>query len=195
MRSRLACFWLVGAVAIISNALGGCGEDTQTIAPVPVSNGASRSDAGTGELESPIQEVESQRRDPGPMPLTTCGGLVGRSTCDPLSGWPCDVPAGETCEFSRSVGAFICRPGTAAFCEFCDRQTVFCGVGGSCGNDGWCVRYCCADSDCSVGPCQFNAVGEPMVAAIGYCYEEGRDVCRGVAPSGVDGGTDAAAVP
>jgi hypothetical protein len=111
-------------------------------------------------------------------PALSCGGLLGPSTCDPVTAWPCDTSAGETCDYSNSAGAFRCYllPTAVPLCGFCDRDVEYCGPGTTCGG-GRCEKYCCADSDCEQGVCVRDIFQEPNVAGAGYCPDDGIAMC------------------
>jgi hypothetical protein len=129
--------------------------------------------------DSPDKDAAPPSMEPvlPPMPPSSCGGLVGPNLCDPVTGWPCAVDQGETCEFSNAAGFFGCSAaGPGGFCDACDAKENGCGVGFTC-NRIWCERYCCADSDCGSGTCSLNAYGQPNIAAIGYCGAEGIEQC------------------
>jgi hypothetical protein len=129
----------------------------------------------------------------GAAPKSSCGGLVGGSECDPVTGAPCKLGAGETCDYSNARGSFACFPGPnpAGFCEFCDGDTVTCGAGLTCDtNNLACVRYCCADSDCGSGTCTLNNFDVAEVATVGVCFDELDATCAatGAAGTGGEGG-------
>jgi len=163
------------ALLALTAALACDGDDsTQTITraaapaeepPAPGAGGSPESaDTATGPTMS--------------LPPLSCGGLLGGSTCDPVTAWPCDLGAGETCEFSNLAGAFRCStfPTRVPFCGSCDRETQFCGPGTTCG-DVFCERYCCQDSDCERGPCVLDIYGERGIEAAGFCPEDSAAVC------------------
>ena len=69
--------------------------------------------------------------------------------CNPVTGSPCNVASGETCDADGDTG-FSCYPGQneAKACEACG--VAMCGVGTTCMN-GTCVSYCCTNGDCGSG--------------------------------------------
>jgi hypothetical protein len=131
-------------------------------------DGGMSSSAGQSPL-NPLPGIDVSTLD---MPQSTCGQLLGSSTCDPVTSWPCDTAAGETCDYSNSAGAFRCyiSPGAAPLCGFCDQESVFCAAGSTCFLAA-CEKYCCADSDCASGPC-FHDFREPELALAGVCAEQ-----------------------
>jgi hypothetical protein len=110
----------------------------------------------------------------------SCGGLVGDSTCDPVTAWPCDTSR-ENCVYSASRGAYECAEiaNQQAHCSPCDEQTLFCGPGLLCNRTLGCERFCCVDSDCPVGRCTLDAYLDDDVARVGWCEEETLAVCVG----------------
>ena len=132
----------------------------------------------------PMDELEV---DSNPPPLATepgmlqssCGGLQGASTCDPVTAWPCDIEAGESCEFGNTEDRFRCTPGphTAGLCEACGYGVTGCAPGFTCARPLFCVRHCCQDEDCGQGHCQLNAYDEPTLSSIGYCLDEALALC------------------
>jgi hypothetical protein len=166
------------ALASVSVALGAalsCGSDARTEparsrSPVFASrvDAGPSVDAGTGSGLGPV---------PQNVPPNSCGGLLGASVCDPVTAWPCDVAAGQTCDFSNLAGSFRCMtlPNTVPFCGVCD-DTLWCGPGTICGYNR-CERYCCADSDCERGPCVKDILGTPSLAAAGFCPGDSVAAC------------------
>jgi hypothetical protein len=110
------------------------------------------------------------------MPVLSCGGLLGDSTCDPVTAWPC--ASGETCGYSNLAGAFRCYafPTSIPFCGLCDRVALFCGAGTGCGSN-HCERYCCQDSDCERSPCIHGIHDGRDLGAVGYCPEDSYAAC------------------
>lgn len=151
-----------------------CDDD----APTPSSTSATvLPDSSTTDSPDSGDTPPSTEAAQSPMPPSSCGGLVGPNLCDPLTGWPCAIDQGETCEFSNAAGFFRCfEAGRGDFCDPCDFDDNGCRVGLTC-NGIWCERYCCADSDCGSGTCSLNAYGQPNIAAIGYCEAEGIEQC------------------
>lgn len=127
-------------------------------------------------------------------PISSCGGLLGNSTCDPVTAYPCDVEAGETCDFSNMLGGFDCYegPNDSGVCETCAEESgEFCGPGTTCNYLlERCEKYCCDDSDCESGTCLRNPFMEDAIALAGVCEEAAMVVC-GDAQGGA-GGTGSA---
>jgi hypothetical protein len=130
---------------------------------------------------------------------SSCGKILGFSECDPVSGFPCDVDAGETCDFLNMLGGYSCfpAPNDAVFCGGCDAELdQFCGAGTTCNFDYLrCENYCCDDSDCESGTCQRNPFGleeDDEAALVGVCAEEAEALCTsgegGASSSGGAGG-------
>jgi hypothetical protein len=152
---------LVLALASVSAVLGAalsCGSDVRTEpargrSPIDrQADAGSSADAGSESGLGPI---------PQNVPPNSCGGLLGVSVCDPVTAWPCDLAAGQTCDFSNLAGAFRCMtlPTTVPFCGMCDD------------------KHCCADSDCERGPCVTNILGTPSLAAAGFCPGDSVAAC------------------
>ena len=144
---------------------------------------------GAPEVVAPMLEPPSSSAtpapDPGDAPQTSCGPSIGRGVCDPISAWPCDLAGGETCDFSHQLGGFQCLPppNDAKFCDACDNTAgPYCGAGTTCGPNGWCERYCCADADCRIGTCVRGGIDDLSAAVVGYCEEEGQVTCGGESP-------------
>jgi hypothetical protein len=157
-----------------NSATGGAGEAGDTSAP-----GGS---GGSGEV----------------FP-SSCGKILGFSECDPVSGFPCDVDAGETCDFLNMLGGYSCfpAPNDAVFCGGCDAELdQFCGAGTTCNFDYLrCENYCCDDSDCASGTCQRNPFGleeDDEAALVGVCAEEAEAVCTGSEGGASSGGAGGA---
>jgi hypothetical protein len=157
--------------------------ETRATAATPAADSGSSSAADASDA---TDAASPARMSLPPMPPSSCGGLVGYSLCDPVTGWPCDVAASETCDFSGATGRFQCfpAPNTAVFCEACGFGRPACGAGFTCNLDDFCERFCCADSDCGIGRCLRDVYGKPDVAAIGYCQEESIVTCLGIADAG-----------
>jgi hypothetical protein len=181
------------------SAASGCDDDdaisapTSTVASNGTSGGASNrgpevNDGGVSDSSSPGTSGE-------PTPSLSCGGLLGISTCDPVTAWPCDVAAGETCDFSNLAGAFTCHAFATSvpLCGFCDREGEFCGPGTTCGGSR-CERYCCTDDDCNSGPCLPDLFGQSALASVGYCPEDSIASCgpNPAIPYDYDAGVEAA---
>jgi hypothetical protein len=111
-------------------------------------------------------------------PVLSCGGLLGDSTCDPVTSWPCDAAADERCGYSNLSQSFRCYsfPTSVPFCGLCDRELNFCGPGTVCGVN-HCERYCCQDSDCERGPCVHDIHPGPGLGGVGYCAEDSYAAC------------------
>ena len=134
---------------------------------------------------APIQPGGSASRGGGAFDTTpmvpaglSCGGLVGASACDPVTGWPCDTSR-ETCGYSASAGAYRCFqvPNQQPLCGGCDLVTTFCAPGLFCDEDLRCGRLCCVDSDCPIGRCIPDPYSDDDVASIGSCADESQAVC------------------
>ncbi len=115
---------------------------------------------------------------------SSCGKLLGFSECDPVTGFPCGLEAGETCDLEVMLGAYTCfeGPNDATFCGSCDPELgEFCGAGTTCNFDyPRCERYCCDDSDCASGTCLRNPFAledDNEAALVGVCAEEAEALC------------------
>jgi hypothetical protein len=171
--------WALLIVGVLGSA--GCSEEKGPRMRGPESESARLAAGGAGGTAADAGVVTN-----GAAPALSCGSLIATSTCDPVTAWPCDVAAGETCDYSNLAGAFRCYalPTANPVCGFCDQESAFCGPGTTCGA-GRCERYCCDDSDCASGPCVRDLFGDPAVAAVGYCPEESIALC-GVNPADIE---------
>jgi len=198
MSSVPQCLRWAGALALL--ALLRCGDSdltTTTIESVMPGDGSSAPapDAGGAELVPPSD--------------LSCGGLVGDSTCDPVTAWPCDTSS-ESCGYSAPRAAYVCYPivDPAPACGACDLgQGLYCAPGLACDRDTLvCTPFCCSDADCPRGRCQLDALNEGALASTGYCFENialscfapdaGSDVDASAGGEGgaVDAGVEDAAV-
>jgi hypothetical protein len=142
-----------------------------------------------GDDELPATTVESARPagdagalvpDGGNVPELvppsdlSCGGLVGSSTCDPVTAWPCDTSS-ESCGYSAPRGAYVCYPieEPAPVCGACNlTEGLYCAPGLACDRVTLvCTPFCCSDADCPRGRCQLDALNEVALASTGYCLE------------------------
>ena len=125
-----------------------------------------------------------------PVAATLCGATAQFSQCDPISGSPCNVAAGDICEHSAALGGFKCYSGLplAGPGAFCDNETAFCGLGTTCDNfTQQCTHYCCVDSDCAHGACT-PGVDKDGSAEVGVCVGEYGLPEGGAGGSGGSGG-------
>jgi hypothetical protein len=125
---------------------------------------------------------------------SSCGKLLGFSECDPVTGFPCDLEAGETCDLEVMLGAYTCfeGPNDATFCGSCDPDLgEFCGAGTTCNFDyPRCEHYCCDDSDCASGTCLRNPFAledDNEAARVGVCAEEAEAMCTADGEDGEGG--------
>lgn len=112
-----------------------------------------------------------------------CAGQSGWA-CDPVSTTSCDQNGGA-CDFDVNSGTFQCfgAPNDAGLGQPCDSGNgPYCAQGATCVNS-VCVRYCCADSDCTSGSCA------PDTDASGVTV----GVCTGPAGTGGSAGSAGAA--
>jgi hypothetical protein len=183
--------WLLSAGLCLS----GCADPQREI-----SRGIEQAGAMASAADAAAPQATADATAPPPpssssetAPSSSCGAPTGRNVCDPIHAWPCDLVSGETCDFSHQVGGFVCfpPPNAGKFCDPCNASDLFCGAGTTCGPRGWCDRYCCADSDCSRGRCVLGAIEDPLVAAVGFCEEEGQVTCAGETPTVADTGVPA----
>ena len=98
--------------------------------------------------------------------------------CDPILGNPCDVSAGETCDFDGE--RFRCLPndfGLVAPCELCGAPyPSLCVPGFTClGLGGKCSRYCCDNLQCALG--EFCVMQPPTT--VGICQATSDQVLAG----------------
>jgi len=149
----------------------GCEDENDTSTATFAARGGGPASRDAGALE----------RDAAVPANLSCGGLVGGSSCDPVTAWPCDT-SHQNCGYSASAGAYVCveTPNQRRLCESCDQEDTFCGPGLLCSRRLGCTRLCCVDSDCSIGRCTLGAYNDDDVAAVGYCVEEGFAICLGL---------------
>jgi hypothetical protein len=168
--------FVIGSATVVSVH---CGNEERTGARPPMP-GPESATAGAKETTTNSNRPVPLPANTSPttsMPETSCGTLLGPSTCDPITAWPCNTEAGETCDYSNSAGAFRCYllPTAVPLCGFCDQKAQYCAPGSTCVDD-LCQRYCCADSDCGQGTC-YRTFNELYLAPVGYCGELSIALC------------------
>lgn len=183
--------------AALGGALVSCSDDEDVETPQPT-------DATGGAPDAGAPGVSGASGASGEEFPSSCGKLLGFSECDPVTGFPCDVEAGETCDFEVMLGAYSCfeAPNDGVFCGGCDAELgEFCGAGTTCNFDFLrCENYCCDDSDCSTGVCLRNPFGledGDEAALVGVCADEAEAVCtsgEGGASAGGAGGASGEAL-
>ena len=139
-------------------------------------------DAGTG------QAGESTA-----SPVLICGVAPEKSVCDPITAAPCDILAGQTCDYSILTQRFQCFGGSnkVQVGGTCDEIANFCSATESCNvKSHRCQHYCCDDADCIAGACQFP-YRKDGAASIGSCFEEFPS-CGGNGSGGCAGAAGAA---
>jgi hypothetical protein len=166
MRSNMITACIVGALSSVN-----CDDERNTTTATFSARGGSRGSEDPGRLE----------RDAAVPATLSCGGLVGDSTCDPVTAWPCDTSR-ESCRYLASASAYVCSeiPNQQPLCSFCNEESAFCGPGLLCNRALGCERFCCVDSDCPVGRCTLDAYLDEDVARVGWCEEETQAICVGV---------------
>ncbi|MCK6532427.1 MAG: hypothetical protein L6Q84_05585 [Polyangiaceae bacterium] len=111
--------------------------------------------------------------------------------CNPVSGSPCALLAGATCDVEWKAGEFVCWGGSnpQAECAACDygwpKGGTFCAGGLTCVDAtgqptqgaGTCRRYCCTDADCGGAACQKGKF--PWKPEVGLCTAS----CTGPKPA------------
>ncbi len=112
--------------------------------------------------------------------------------CNPITSAPCNVAAGETCEFDGSRFACVNMGGSgSAPCGVCGvTGSEYCIQGFTCrGLESKCTRYCCDDYQCAFGA---QCVMQPPTS-VGICQATAGNLLAGfVGAGGADGGaTDA----
>jgi len=107
-----------------------------------------------------------------------CMAECVKDLCNPVTNAGCSVEA--SCDLVYP-GMFVCLPffdpPPAALCAQCDNLTgPFCGPGLRCHpGSSTCARYCCDDTDCGTGRCEFDsmlAIGAPVLVPgdkVGVC--------------------------
>ncbi len=168
-------YW-AGVLSLLPVVLSNCSTSSD--------GGSSPADAGNGGDSGAAGDTASG--------ISICGMPAAVSKCDPLTGIPCNVAVGETCDETTALDAFDCisGPNAGLLGGFCDNDTVSCGPTTICSMiSNSCVKFCCADSECSDGPCtQVYTDGKASVGA-----------CLGILPphddgeGGAAGANDAAA--
>jgi hypothetical protein len=184
---RLARY--LGLVALLGPALTNC-EEGDIVAPA--------GEAGMGGDDGSGGSSGNGGGEAGAPPVLSCGAVLGTSTCDPITGLPCDLAAGETCDYLDADGGYTCFLGSndAGFCEACDFEATFCAAGMTCNPDlGACERFCCADSDCGIGTCLLNPFLDDAVGVVGVCTEQATATCGGGGGEAGGGGGGAGGGP
>ncbi len=163
---------------------GGIGGDSGLDGNVSGAAGTVAPDGG----DDALADTSVDGPDPGiecfvdPIPATGQGYCViidgNGYQCDPITSTPCDVGAGETCEFDGE--RFRCVPqdfGLVAPCELCGTPYPnTCIPGFTClGLGGKCTRYCCDSLQCAVG--EFCVMQPPT--SVGICQATRDDVFAG----------------
>jgi hypothetical protein len=109
----------------------------------------------------------------GQSSISICQMPAGPSECNPITGVPCKVDIGETCDNAAATDAFACIPGPniGTLGGTCDNVNVFCGPTTVCSMVTLsCVHFCCDKSDCTSGECTpVYTVGS---ASVGACLGE-----------------------
>jgi hypothetical protein len=78
-------------------------------------------------------------------------------TCNPVTGAPCDIANGETCDFDGTAFSCLPPPNDVSLCGDCSGLGEYCAPTLTCivlGNGDQCARYCCNDADCAGGKCE-----------------------------------------
>lgn len=129
-----------GAAATAFEGLAGCYSDNC---------------AGLCDGPPPINITPSCDALPANLSNGSCITLGDAVECNPVTNEGCPAD-GSVCDFSS--GGFTCYPppNDAGLCQACDNtNNIFCGAGLTCANN-QCVHFCCADSDCGTGGCDFS---------------------------------------
>ena len=169
-------FKLCAVLAMLAASLSNCNSDDSS------PSAGMLGDAGT-----------AQGGDSTASPVLICGVAPKKSVCDPVTAAPCDILAGQTCDYSILTQRFQCFGGSnkVQVGGTCDDVANFCSATESCNVDSHrCQHYCCDDADCLAGACQFP-YRKDGAASIGSCFEElpscggsGSDGCAGAAGDG-----------
>ncbi len=164
IRARL----LFVAVCMCGCGDGGAGPSDAakdvTVADAPAID-VSLPDVNAFELRDPACDVPAEG---GSGACITVGD--GGSACNPVTGTPCALDAGETCDYQGNGFHCYAPPpaNTAAVCNACDNANgPACAPGNTCvpvADGSACARFCCVDSECGGGHCDVPA-GE----AVGIC--------------------------
>lgn len=112
--------------------------------------------------------------NPNPASAPSGGSCVSGGSCNPVTGFGCNLAAGETCDHSDQNGGYACYPppNNAVLCGACNGSSgPYCKAGMGCSSTaqlGKCYRYCCIDADCGVtGTC----VTTPKAGGVGVCLD------------------------
>jgi len=150
-------------IALLTLNLINCGKANTSAKSL-----AANSEAGAGgEAGSPAAET------------LVCGKLAPTSNCDPISAAPCNVAAGETCEYDFGPGSFLCLS-VGEFSQAggpCGKPGSSCGPSTTCNqtvNQGTCQHYCCSDDECEQGTCYLDLFDDGE-ASVGVCIDEFTD--------------------
>lgn len=125
----------------------------------------------------------------GQAALLICGQPAELSLCDPVTAAPCDIGAGESCDYSIPHGAFKCFPGPnfGKPGQACDDVAIFCGPTTTCNVIlSQCEHYCCSDADCAQGSCNPNQFMDGPVRVGGCTGEYGTERSPGASGAGND---------
>jgi hypothetical protein len=88
--------------------------------------------------------------------------------CNPVTGAPCAVDQGQSCDIGPSGFACFSGNNAEALCQSCNNKGgPFCGATLTCLSDERCTRYCCDDGDCGSGHCDTHGVG----GGVGVCFQ------------------------
>jgi len=145
---------------------------------------SSGNDSGSNDAGAP--DVQNDVVEPTVNPVCTLPATAGAGSCitltgdggiacNPITNAPCNVDAGEACDFHNS--GFECYPppptNTAALCATCDDLNgPACLAGSTCvptmtGNE--CALFCCVDGDCGdAGHCDLTTL---KTTPVGICTQ------------------------
>jgi hypothetical protein len=159
-------------VVVLGLGLAGCSSEE----PASTESGGEASKTASGGA-------------PADSPVLICGVAPTKSLCDPVTTAPCDILAGQTCDYSIRTGRYQCfdGPNLVEPGGKCDSLANFCAAGASCNVEiERCQRFCCSDLDCAEGTCRtsYRKDGEAM---IGICLDEYANAPGG---AGGEGGSE-----
>jgi hypothetical protein len=115
-----------------------------------------------GDIGTPACDAPTSAPSSG-----VCFGNIG--TCNPVTGAPCAIEEGESCDLGANGFACFKVSNAAALCQACDDVSgTLCGPTLTCIASHVCARYCCHDEDCGSGHCD-RSIAVLQAGDVGVC--------------------------